>query len=92
MAEKKKKAPPASGKENRGEDIRMKIPALLHLTRLGYEYLPGRSGGWDPETGILTEVLRTAVEKINGAEISDESARRLTEDLRELLGEDDLGH
>ena len=69
----------------------MKIPALLHLTRLGYEYLPGRSGGRDPESGILTETLRAAVAGINGAELSDESARRLTEDLRERLGEDDLG-
>ena len=36
-------------------------------------------------------MLKAAVERINDAEISDESARRLTEDLRERLGEDDLG-
>ena len=91
MGEAKKAGPPASGTGKRGEDARMKIPALLHLTRLGYEYLPARSGGRDPETGILPAVLKAAVERINDAEISDESARRLTEDLRERLGEDDLG-
>ena len=91
MTEKKKAVSPTSGRPKRGENARMTIPALLHLTRLGYAYLPGKCGERDPETGILTEVLRKAVERINGKEISDDCARRLMDDLRHLLGENDLG-
>jgi type I restriction enzyme R subunit len=28
------------------EDSRVKIPALLHLTRLGYSYLPLKEAEW----------------------------------------------
>ena len=91
MAENRDAVSLASGRANRAEDARMKIPALLHLTRLGYAYLPGKSEERDPDTGILPEVLRAAVTRINGTEISDESSRRLMKDLQDRLGEDDLG-
>ncbi len=29
------------------ENSRVKIPALLHFTKLGYEYLPPKHAKWD---------------------------------------------
>ena len=73
------------------EDIRVKIPALLHLTRLGYGYLPGKEAQRDKETNILAERLRAAVERINGAALAEETFQRMMADLRCLLREGDLG-
>lgn len=37
------------------EDSRVKIPAILHLTRLGYSYLPLKDAIWDEATNLLAE-------------------------------------
>ena len=73
------------------EDIGVKIPALLHLTRLGYGYLTGKEAGRDRETNILTERLREGIERINGVKLVEETFQRLMEDLKGLLRERDLG-
>ena len=39
------------------EDSRVKIPALIHLTRLGYEYLSLKNAVWDDNTNIFTNVF-----------------------------------
>ena len=76
----------------RREDLMMKIPALLHLSRLGYGYLPReRLRRRNRETNILPGVLRAAAERINGVGISGERFERLMDDLRDLLGAEDLG-
>ncbi|MCT7466705.1 hypothetical protein N5T78_08950 [Aliarcobacter cryaerophilus] len=36
------------------EDSRVKIPAILHLTRLGYKYLSLKECSWDKNTNIET--------------------------------------
>ncbi len=41
------------------EDYRVKIPALLHLTRLGYSYLSLKGAQRDEATNIFTELFRT---------------------------------
>jgi len=38
------------------EDTRVKLPAILHLTRLGYEYLSLKDAVWDEQTNIFTEL------------------------------------
>ena len=35
------------------EDTRVKIPTILHLVRLGYEYLSIKNQQWDLETNIF---------------------------------------
>ena len=80
-----------SQERTRKEDRRMKIPALLHLSRLGYEYLPRKTAGRDRETNIFPEVLREAVERINGIRLADGSFQRLLADLRDMLRAEDLG-
>lgn len=73
------------------EDVCVKIPALLHLTRLGYGYLPGKEARRDRETNILTDRLREAAERMNGITLAEDRFRRMLEDLKALLREPDLG-
>jgi len=47
------------------EDSRVKIPALLHLSRLGYTYLSLKSAQWDPHTNIFPDRFRESLAKIN---------------------------
>ena len=49
------------------EDSRVKIPALLHFTRLGYQYrrLKDIRTQLDFETNINRQVLRDAMNKLN---------------------------
>ena len=69
----------------------MKIPALLHLTRLGYEYLPRQEKKRDRESNILPDTLRKTVERINGMTLEEETFQRLMSDLLEMLNREDLG-
>ena len=47
------------------EDSRVKIPAILHLTRLGYTYLPLKDQSWDGKTNIFPELFRDSLSRIN---------------------------
>ena len=47
------------------EDSRVKLPALLHLTRLGYKYLSLKNAIWDENTNIFTTVFTDSISKIN---------------------------
>ncbi len=75
----------------RREDARIKVPALLHLSRLGYQYLSRRTIRRDPETNILPEMLKAAAERILGTEMSGETQDSLMKELREALAAPDLG-
>ena len=76
----------------RTEDLEMKIPALLHLSRLGFFYLSRDQLRFrDRKTNILPDVLMAAAERINGATFSAERCSRLMEDLQALLDAEDLG-
>lgn len=72
------------------EDSRVKIPAILHLMRLGYKYLSLKGQSWDLDTNIFPELFKTAISKINpGIEAAE--AGRLLEDVKLLLDNEDLG-
>jgi predicted nucleic acid-binding Zn-ribbon protein len=47
------------------EDIRVKLPALTHLTRLGYTYRSLRSMHHDPETNIDTDTFTRKLRELN---------------------------
>ena len=51
------------------EDVRVKIPAILHLTRLGYEYVSLKDYKRDPDTNIFTEIFKESIQRINNAPI-----------------------
>ena len=39
------------------EDSRVKIPTILHLTKIGYKYLSLKSAKWDTSTNIFTDIF-----------------------------------
>ena len=55
------------------ENTRVKIPALVHLTRLGYEYLSLKeyNGGIHEETNIFRSLFSESLAHINGKKLSD---------------------
>ena len=72
------------------EDSRVKIPALLHLTRLGYQYLSLKNARWDARCNIFTDIFESAIARINpGMALAD--IRRLLDDIHLDLQNDDLG-
>lgn len=72
------------------EDTRVKIPVILHLVRLGYQYLSLKDQQWDLGTNIFPELFKTATGKINpGLEEAD--IGRLLEDVKLALDNEDLG-
>ena len=79
----------------RPEDKYVKIPALVHATRIGYTYVSIRklapATDYDGDTNIFFEAFRTSLSRINECEIDDERARCLVEQLRLKLSADDLG-
>lgn len=75
------------------ENSRVKIPALIHLTRLDYSYLSLKQykGGICPKTNILKSIFRDGVNRINGGSLSEQDIDRILEELTIKLSNDDLG-
>lgn len=72
------------------EDSRVKIPALLHLTRLGYTYLSLKEAKWDPSTNLFTDLFMDTVSRIN-PEVSADDIQRSLKDRSLALDNEDLG-
>jgi type I restriction enzyme R subunit len=47
------------------ENSRVKIPALIHLEKLGYKYLSLKSLKYDQETNVVIDVLNESIQRIN---------------------------
>ena len=75
------------------ENSRVKIPAILHLTRLQYKYvsLQQVEQHIDSETNIYKESFRVALNQINGIELTDKDVGSIISDLKNLLDAEDLG-
>ena len=75
------------------ENSRVKIPALVHLTRLGYEYLSLKDyqGEIHTDTNIFVEILRNSISHINGKTLSEHDAAVLISELSVKLSNEDLG-
>ena len=54
------------------ENSRVKIPALIHLERLGYKYLSLKTQTWDRDTNIFTEILDESLKRINPKATADD--------------------
>jgi type I restriction enzyme, R subunit len=72
------------------EDSRVKIPAILHLTQLGYEYISLKDAVWDIDTSIFTDIFKTAMKRINTS-LSDVDIDRLHQEVSLTLENEDLG-
>jgi len=72
------------------EDTRVKIPALIHLLRLGYSYLSLKGAQWDQETNIFPSLFAYGLKKLNPG-IQDDDIARTLRDVTLLLENEDLG-
>ena len=75
------------------ENSRVKIPALGHLTRLGYRYIKQKdcSGAYCPKTNIFKGILRDSINRLNGTALTETDMDSLVEELAIKLNTDDLG-
>lgn len=72
------------------EDSRVKIPSILHLTRLGYQYLSLKDAQWDEQSNIFSDLFKSAIARIN-PELESQEIDRLLEEVTLTLGNEDLG-
>ncbi|NDI99423.1 type I restriction endonuclease subunit R [Flavobacterium sp. LaA7.5] len=72
------------------EDSRVKIPSILHLTRLGYKYISLKNVTWNEDTNIFTDVFIKSIQDINDG-LEEDEAKRLLSDISLLLDNEDLG-
>lgn len=72
------------------ENTRVKIPAILHLCRLGYQYLSLSDANRDESTNIFTDIFTESIAKIN-PEIDNQDTRKLLEKISLILDNEDLG-
>ena len=74
------------------EDTRVKVPALIHLTRLGYVYFSLKDNKYnlDQDVNIITNVFRDQLRALNPNNTEESIDQELTNILEEL-NYDDLG-
>lgn len=72
------------------EDSRVKIPALLHLTRLGYSYLSLKQARWDHRDNIFDDVFAAAIIRLN-PDIEPADVLRARDEIRLNLQNEDVG-
>lgn len=79
----------------RPEDSRVKIPALVHFTRLGYTYMSiknkERNVDYDGDTNIFYNQFLSAINRINHAEFTLDDAKKIIDEIKIKLDNDDLG-
>lgn len=79
----------------RPEDSRVKIPALVHFTRLGYTYMSIKDKecnvDYDGDTNIFYSQFLSAVNRINQTELTLEDTKKIIGELKIKLDNDDLG-
>ncbi len=72
------------------EDSRVKIPTILHLMQLGYEYLSLNSQKWDQSTNIFTDIFNQSIKRLN-PEMNDGDVSRFYDEVALSLENEDLG-
>ena len=77
------------------ENSRVQLPAVLHLVKLGYTYIPRitlKQAGtfFDPKTNILTEIFKKQFVKLN-PQSDERKAGQVLRDISNELDSDDLG-
>lgn len=75
------------------ENTRVKIPALVHITRLGYKYLSLKKEkeNVDGDINIFKNIFCESINRINETNYSIEDAENIISELKILLNNDDLG-
>ncbi len=77
------------------ENSRVKIPALVQFTRLGYKYLSLKEyagkGLIDEDTNIFIDLLCVAINRINDLEYTLDDTQKLVNELKLILDNEDIG-
>ena len=75
----------------RPEDSRVKIPALVHFTRLGYEYMSlkkmVRGKDYDADTNIFYALFQESINRINATEYSIDEVKKIVEEKFNFLAQ-----
>lgn len=75
------------------EDSRVKVPALLHFKRLGYDYQSKKGSNIDTRNNIFVDVFRESINRINNNNYSDERINGLIKEIADLTeNTKDKGH
>lgn len=81
------------GRNNFNEDSRVKVPVILQLVRLGYEFLP--RSAWEPQREPQTNILRgeftRAYVRLNEGKSEADANRYIDTVLVPMLNNNDLG-
>lgn len=72
------------------ENTRVKIPAILHLSKLGYEYISLSNAHWDESTNIFTDIFSDSLLRIN-PDLGQAEIKKILEDVTLKLEYEDLG-
>ncbi len=72
------------------EDSRVKIPTILHLIKLGYNYLSLKNQKWDVATNIFTDLFHENIKRLN-PDLSDGDVSRFYDEVALCLENEDLG-
>ena len=72
------------------ENSRVKIPAILHLCRLGYSYVSLKNAVWNGTTNIFPDFFAESLRRIN-PDAADLDPKRLLDDISLALDGEDLG-
>jgi type I restriction enzyme R subunit len=72
------------------ENTRVKIPAILHLDKLGYDYLSLNTLKPDENTNIFTELFTKSLFRLN-PELENSDIKKTLDTITLALDNDDLG-
>ena len=72
------------------ENSRVKIPALLHLLRLGYTYIPLKQHNHREDTNIFGDIFIESLQRINPY-VTEEDLYRTLDEISLELDNEDLG-
>lgn len=76
--------------KNFNEDSRVKLPALIHLCKLGYRYISLKELSYNGDTNIVTSILKSKLVELNPFKSSLE-IDLFIDKLNNVLDNDDLG-
>ena len=72
------------------EDSRVKIPAILHLVRLGYTYIPKSECDRNMDSNIFPAIFKESIARINPT-LTEREINTMLDDIHLKLDYDDLG-
>ena len=75
------------------EDSRVKIPSILHLIRLGYNYISLKDPNiqWNESTNIFTDIFKSSIARINDG-LSNFDIDKRYDEVSLCLENEDLGN